>query len=295
MTPAPGDAAAAAVANPAVVVVTGSASGIGAACARRLAADGARVIGVDLHDATVVADLGTPTGRRDAATAVAATAGGRLDGLVTCAGLAGLPDRPGSLLASVNYFGTVGLMEALRPLLARAPRPAAVAVSSNATTVQPGISEDLVAACLAGDEALARRLADGVGSMAAYPATKLALARWVRRQAVSATWAGSGVRLNAVAPGMIDTPLVAEGRADPRVAPLLALLPIPVGRPGRPEEVAALVSLLLGPDGGYFCGSVLFVDGGSDAALRGDDWPSPWALDLDAALGRMSPPPGSDG
>lgn len=272
------------------VAITGSASGIGAACAARLAARGARVIGVDLHDADVVTDLATAAGRAAAVDGVARLAGDRLDGLVTCAGLAGSPSRAGSLLASVNYFGTVSLLEGLRPLLGRAPQPAAVVVSSNSTTVQPGIPGTLVAACLAGDEHGARRLADEAGSMAAYPATKLALALWVRRHAVSGDWAGAGIRCNAVAPGMVDTPLVAEGRADPEVGPLLELLPIPVGRPGRPEEIAALVDLLLGPDGGYFCGSVVFVDGGSDALLRTDDWPAPWDLDLGDAASRLSPP-----
>ena len=77
------------------------------------------MIGVDLHDAEVVADLGTPAGRAAAVDQVAGLAGGSLDGLVTCAGLAGAPSRPGSLLASVNYFGTVALMNGLRPLLTR--------------------------------------------------------------------------------------------------------------------------------------------------------------------------------
>ena len=102
------------------------------------------------------------------------------------------------------------------------------------------------------------------------------MARWVRRHATAPAWAGRGVRLNAVAPGMVDTPLVAEGRADPTVGPLLEMLPIPAGRPGRPEEIAAVVDLLLGPDGGFFCGSVVLVDGGSEAALRPEDWPAPW-------------------
>lgn len=269
-------------------MVTGAASGIGAACARRLAGRGARVVGVDRHDADVVADLGTAGGRADAVGRVAELAGGSLDGLVTCAGLAGGSDRPGSAVASVNYFGTVALMDGLRPLLARGTAPAAVAISSNSTTIQPAVPDDVVAACLAGDEAAARDLADRAGSMATYPATKIAVARWVRRQATGPAWAGAGIRLNAVAPGMVETPLVDAGRADPEMGPLLGMLPIPVGRAGRPEEIAAVVDLLLGPDGGFFCGSVLFVDGGTDALLRTDDWPAAWDLDLGSAVEKLS-------
>jgi NAD(P)-dependent dehydrogenase (short-subunit alcohol dehydrogenase family) len=271
------------------VVVTGSASGIGAACAARLAAAGTTVIGIDRRDATVVADLGTVDGRADAVDAVAERSGGTVDGVVTCAGLAGAPSRPGSLLTSVNYFGTVAVLDGLRPMLARGTRRAAVAISSNSTTIQPGVPSALVAACLAGDEPAARALADEVGSMATYPATKLAVAHWVRTRATGPDWAGAGLRLNAVAPGMVDTPLIAEGLADPQIAPLLAMLPIPAGGPGRPEEIAAVVDLLLGPDGGFFCGSVVFVDGGSDALLRPTDWPAAWDLDPGSATQKLSP------
>ena len=52
--------------------------------------------------------------------------------------------------------------------------------------------------------------------------------------------------------------------------------PIPVGRKGTADEVAAFVAFLLGPDARFFCGSVLFVDGGTDAQLRPDDFPQPW-------------------
>ena len=72
----------------------------------------------------------------------------------------------------MNYFGTVDVLEGLRPLLA--PGGAAVAISSNSTTVQPGIPADLVEACLDHDEELSRRIADASGSLLAYPATKLA-------------------------------------------------------------------------------------------------------------------------
>jgi len=260
------------------IAVTGAASGIGAACASRLRAAGYRIIGVDLHEAEVVADLGTAGGRRHAMAAITEISQGALFGLVTCAGLAGAPWRDGSLLASVNYFGTIELLSGLRPLLQRGG--SAVAISSNSTTVQPDIPADVVAACLDHDEDRARSLADAVGSLRTYPASKLAVARWVRRQATGPDWAGSGLRLNAIAPGMIETPMVSDMRADPDVGPLLDMLPIPVGRPGRPEEIAALVAFLIGPDGGYFCGSVLFCDGGSDALLRTADWPAPWDISL---------------
>ena len=232
----------------------------------------------------IVADLSTAEGRQYAVDQTTERCGGSLAGIVTCAGLAGSPQRPGSVVASVNYFGTVAVLEGLRSLLPSGT--AAVAISSNSTTVQPEIPSVLVDACLADDEALARRLADECGSLLAYPASKLAVAHWVRREATANAWAGSGLRLNAIAPGMIDTPMIAEMRGDPETAPMLDLLPIPLGRPGRPEEIAEVVAFLLGPSGSFFCGSVLFCDGGSDALLRTRDWPAAWDISV-RQLGRQ--------
>ncbi len=234
----------------------------------------------------MVADLSSPEGRAVAVAGVTEASGGALSGLVTCAGLAGDPDRPGSLVASVNYFGTVEVLVGLRHLLE--PGGSAVAISSNSTTVQPAVPGAVVEACLAQDEDRARALADEAGSMVTYPASKLAVAHWVRQNATGEDWAGAGLRLNAIAPGMIDTPMVAAMRANHETGPLLDLLPIPVGRPGRPEEIAALVQYLLGPDGGFFCGSVLFCDGGSDALLRTRDWPAAWDISL-RDFGRARP------
>jgi NAD(P)-dependent dehydrogenase (short-subunit alcohol dehydrogenase family) len=226
----------------------------------------------------VVADLATAEGRRRAVAGASQRSGGSLSGIVTCAGLAGAPDRAGSHVVAVNYFGSTEVLKGLRPLLD--PGGAAVAISSNSTTVQPAIPADLVEACLDDDEPRAAAIADARGSLVAYPASKLALAHWVRRNATGGDWAGSGLRLNAIAPGMIDTPMVAGMRADPETAPLLDLLPIPAGRPGRPEEIAALVEFLLGPDAAFFCGSVVFCDGGSDALLRTRDWPAAWDISV---------------
>ncbi len=225
-----------------------------------------------------MADLASSEERQRAVEDAGRLAGGTLHGIVTCAGLAGAPDRAGSLLSEVNYFGTVEVLEGLRPLLA--PGGAAVAISSNSTTVQPDIPLELVDACLAGDRERCARLADESGSLRAYPATKIAVAHWVRRHAIGAEWAGAGLRLNAIAPGMIDTPMIAAMRADATTAPMLDMLPIPLGRPGRPEEIAALVSFLLGEDASFFCGSVVFCDGGSDALLRTRDWPAAWDISM---------------
>ncbi len=174
----------------AVVVVTGAASGIGAATAVRLRAAGRHVVGIDQREADVVADLATKEGRRRAVEEAGERSGGALSGIVTCAGLAALPGRAGSVVAAVNYFGSVEVLEGLRPLLRDGG--AAVAISSNSTTVQPAIPAELVQACLDHDEERSGRIADEKGAMVTYPASKLALAHWVRTVATGPTWAGVG-------------------------------------------------------------------------------------------------------
>ena len=253
----------------ATVVVTGSAGGIGSEIRRQLEADGATVLGIDLHDAEIVADLGTAAGRRSVAGEVERRTNGAIDGLVAAAGVQAA-DAP--TILSVNYFGAVATMDSLRPMLAEGHSSSAVAISSNSTTTQPGYPAGVAELCLGGDEDAARE-AIGDDPIGAYAVSKLALARWVRHKAVTDGWIGAGIRLNAIAPGFIDTPMTAGGWDF--VASLGEVYPIPIGRPGRPEEIAGLVTYLLGPTAGFFCGSFLTVDGGTDAALRADDWPHP--------------------
>jgi NAD(P)-dependent dehydrogenase (short-subunit alcohol dehydrogenase family) len=251
-----------------LIAISGSASGIGAATRRRLEAEGARVIGIDVRDAEVVADLATAEGRAAALAQVRRLCGGRLDGLVACAGV-GPQREPWSTIVSLNYFGARALLDGLRDLLAAGTQAAAVAVSSN-SAVLPGMETPLVAACLEGDEDAARRLADRLDGQRSYAGSKLALARWVRRQAPGPDWAKAGIRLNAVAPGAVMTPLLQAGLDDPRFGQAIRSFPIPTGGFGTPEQIAAAIVFLLGPDAAFCCGSVLFVDGGTDAMLRPD-------------------------
>jgi NAD(P)-dependent dehydrogenase (short-subunit alcohol dehydrogenase family) len=252
------------------VAITGSASGIGAAIRTRLERDGRRVVGVDLRDAEVQADLATPAGRDSALAAIERATGGVLDGAVLCAGVGPhVADR--ALIVSLNYFGAQRLLDGLRGALARGTAPAAVAISSNSSTI-PISESPLVDACLDGDEETARQLAVTLLGQQVYGGSKLALTRWLRRRASQPEWAGAGIRLNAVAPGPVQTPLLQAGLDDVVYGPAIRGFPVPTGAFGTPDDVAAAVAFLLGPEARFCCGSVLFVDGGTDALLRPDQY-----------------------
>jgi NAD(P)-dependent dehydrogenase (short-subunit alcohol dehydrogenase family) len=252
------------------VVVTGSVSGIGAAVSAQLRGAGARVIGVDVRAADVIADLSTVDGRERAIALVREQAGDALDGVVACAGL-GPQVAAHDRIVAVNYFGAVATLAGLRPLLANGSAPAAVAISSNSSRIVPEGDSGLTTACLDGDETAARCLAGPLDGSTVYANTKLALARWVRRNAPGPEWAGAGIRLNAVAPGAVQTPLLQEGLDDPQFGPAIRGFPIPLGAGfGKPEQIADAVVFLLGERATFCCGTVLYVDGGSDALVRRD-------------------------
>lgn len=265
------------------IAITGAASGIGAATAAQLEREGHKTIGIDLNPAdgcseSFTADLASPEGRRAAIDGILERCGGRLDGLVPCAGLSGLPDRPGSLLVSLNYFGSIELIDGLHEALAASEQASVVALCSNSTTTAPNPPLELVEALIAGDETAARAVGDKTGSIAAYPATKMALARWLRARAVKEEWIGRGINLNAIAPGKTMTAMVEEGMNDPILGQHMDKFPMPIGRNGKPEEIAELICFLLSEKARFIVGSIFFIDGGTDALLRADDFPSPWIL-----------------
>ena len=94
------------------IAITGSASGIGLSTRNALEEEGARIVGIDLRDAEVKADLSTKEGREGALQDTLSACGGQLDGFVACAGISGI-GLPGSLTVAVNYFGAVELLEGL--------------------------------------------------------------------------------------------------------------------------------------------------------------------------------------
>ena len=248
-------------------LVTGAASGLGAAVTALLRGRGDRVVTVDLRDADVNADLGTIDGRARAVAESLALVGGALDGLVPCAGLGPqVPDHP--LIASVNYFGAVAFLDGCLDALAGGVRSAVVAISSNSTTIDLTVSPELVAAFLEDDEASARAIAAEMAGNSVYASSKVAIARAVRRRVTK--WGALGVRINAVAPGPFQSPLLQQGLDDPVFGPLIVALPVPTGQIGTPDQIATVIEFLLSPAAAYVHGSIVFVDGGIDALLRPD-------------------------
>jgi NAD(P)-dependent dehydrogenase (short-subunit alcohol dehydrogenase family) len=256
----------------AVALVTGAASGIGAATARRLAQDGALVVGLDRNEKglellaesvpgvlTLCADLGNSESV-DQATSDAAHLHGRIDLLAHIAGVAPSPavkERAGDFqrkrqegvpvegmdgvvalddeewrsIMSTNLDGTFHVVRSVLRLMIPQRSGAIVTVSSAA----------------------------GLGGRAGYShycASKAGVKLFTQSAAVEAI--GYGIRINAIAPGATATPMFA-------ITPgsmISAYGGIPIGRNAEPEEMAAVIAFLLGPEASYIVGETVNVNGG---------------------------------
>jgi NAD(P)-dependent dehydrogenase (short-subunit alcohol dehydrogenase family) len=251
---------------PRTVLVTGSANGIGAATAELLKARGEKVIGLDLQGADICADLCTPEGQRAAIAEALDLGCGKLDAIVACAGLA---SSDAAAMIGVNYCGTVALLEGLRPALSASPAPRAAVITSSATILPT--APPVVAACLAGDVAAARVAAQADSTMV-YASTKRALSRWLRRTAILPEWAGAGILLNGIAPGTVLTNMTAPILATEQGREMLRqATPIAVAEYAPPQDIAPLLAFLASEECRYMVGQVIFIDGGKDVIMRGDD------------------------
>lgn len=219
-----------------LAVVTGAASGIGAAVAARFAGDGWDVLGLDRApgDGVVAADVTDPASLEDAAVSLD---GRDVDALVCAAGvwLDG-DDRYTTVDLDVwettwrvNVTGTMLTLRSFAPLLA-----------SGAGVVTVGSLAALA----------------GIPRRDAYTASKGAVV------ALSRAWAADlvrrGIRVNCVAPGVVDTPMTERTAGDD--------LDLPLGRPATPDEIAEVI--VGAATSGYLNGAVIPIDGGVTAAAR---------------------------
>ncbi|MFF9430272.1 SDR family NAD(P)-dependent oxidoreductase [Streptomyces sp. NPDC014746] len=238
-----------------VVLVTGAARGQGEQEARLFAAEGARVVlGDVLDDAgeSLAKELGADraayvhldvTSEDDWTAAVAAAKErfGRIDGLVNNAGilrfneLVSTPLEEFRAIVSVNQTGCFLGIRAVAPEIAAAGGGTIVNTAS-----YTGIT--------------------GMAGVGAYAATKHAVLGLTRVAALEL--AGKGIRVNAVCPGAIDTAMSNPEGVDPAATAELYRKLVPLGRIGRPEEVAALALFLTGEDSAYITGQPFVIDGG---------------------------------
>jgi meso-butanediol dehydrogenase/(S,S)-butanediol dehydrogenase/diacetyl reductase len=242
-----------------VVLITGGASGMGAASAREFAKLGAKVIIVDLNGplaGSVARDIGAgepvvgdvaDSRFCDTAVETALARHGRLDVLVNCAGIIfraaaeGTSDEHWRRVMAVNVDGVFFMSRAAVPPMKKQGSGAIV----NFGSIWGGV---------------------GAAGVVAYCASKGAVHNLTRAMAMD--YARDGIRVNAVCPGEVNTPMLASGRSVPPTAEDLRKLGeavVPMGRLADPVEIAKVVVFLASDEASYMTGSLVTIDAGYTA------------------------------
>jgi NAD(P)-dependent dehydrogenase (short-subunit alcohol dehydrogenase family) len=239
-----------------VAIVTGAASGIGAATAARFGSEGATVVATDVTPADGVTALDV---RDEAAVADAFAAAkadhGRIDVLFNAAGVAGggpvhsMEATEWDRVVDINLKGTFITNKcAIALMLDQAPN----AIDQRGSVVNVASIEGL----------------EGTEGGSAYNASKGGVVILTKNLALD--YGRRGIRANCICPGFIDTPMMAavfdmEGMQDVRASFVAAHA---LGRCGRPEEIAAAAAFLASDDASFVTGSAMVVDGGYTAGRQ---------------------------
>jgi len=232
-------------------LVTAAAQGIGAACARAFAAAGARVIATDINQAGLAAleTESIATRRLDVTDRAAITALaediGAVDILLNCAGVV----HHGALLdcSPEDWERAFALNVRAMYDMIRAFLPGMIAQRGGSIINMASVASSI----------------KGVPQRCAYSATKAAVIGLTK--SVAADYVADGVRCNAICPGTIDTPSLRQridAQPEPAAARRAFLARQPMGRLGRPAEIAALAVYLASDDAGFITGAQHIIDGG---------------------------------